>query len=699
MSAGAAYVRSINAYVGQEPNSIHALFLDRVTDTTKPLSDVITEELTSDGELTAADIDVAAVGGIAIRGHVVPGQARRRDAIQPLLETHFVDAVVSDDKIKFVPRGGGIAATLSDDDLGAHAAGSRRPDKLRETIAAEAEVPHVIDLVYVERENHWQEGTQQAKRIDGTSRSRNQVVVQTNEVLTANEGKRIAATMLAERWIGGRTLDGALDHGHVALDPADRVQIAHDGVTDTARLLQTDFGDNYVIGVRSVVDDASIYTRFETGNLSSTIGPANLKLVSQSELFLLDTGMLRDEDDSPGLYTAARPRFDDGVDWPGGIIRTAEAFVETGNSDNPLSFSREFVELMTHLSPVRGGRIQGTALGDQARWTVIDRANSFTVNWIAGSEPTTITHAQFLNNELIVMVGEEIVCARDVTDNGDGTLTFSTLLRGRVGTEDKIANHGPGEPVLLLEPSTIRSVRLDKRSHLTGLGANRYFRVDTIGDPNPSLRETIHSNTSRRLMPLSPYYVRHAIDASTLDITISWERRTRFRDAWAAGLHAPLGEGAELYDLVVYDGTGATVARTFSSLATQSKTYTRAQQMADGNGALGAGIVAPFTNLPVGQSAGSPTLDNHDAELGTMDGWTTEAGTWSNVADSSGRPDPLDGTRMLQGEIGFRILSSQIDLANQGVATSDIDNELLAIDVRAWVGTHAQGVNLPGPNI
>lgn len=684
MSAGAMYSSALNAYVGQEPATVHTLFLDRVTDATKLLSDIMSDELTRGGELTAGDLDVSALTGINIRGYIVPGQIRRRDAIAPLLQTHFVDAIVSDDKLKFVVRGGATAASLVDDDLGAYPAGANRSDKVREAIKAESETPYVIDLVYIERESQWQEGSQQSKRIDAVEQSRSQTTIQTNEVFTASEARQVVTIMVVEAWLARRELSTAINHGRLALDPSDRLQITHDGVVDTARILQTDFRDDYVIPIKAVIDDASIYTRFEIGVGANLVLPPGIKLVRPSEFLLLDTALLRDEDNYSGYYTASGPLFEGGgQNWPGATIMVAEAFVQTDDFDHPLDFSRDFKPLVTHTTTMRWGRTNGT-VADQARWTVIDRTSTIKVTWIAGTEPTTVTEANFLNNALLLLVGDEIIAVRDVTDNGDGTLTFSTLLRGRLGTEDKIAGHGTAERVVVLEATTLKDVPSPKISHLTGLTGNRFYRADTIGANFPSLRERIFSNSSRRQQPLSPYYVRASRNA-TFDLTIQWERRTRLIDIWRVDLTTPLGEDSETYDLVIYGTNGTTVVRTFAGLTGKSQVYLRATQVSDGVGAIR--VVAPFTDLTVGNVAGSPTQENHDAELATMDGWTNEQNGFTNVADSSGRPDPQDGTRMFQalGTATHR-MSSEIDLVADGISTSDIDNSLLGIDLRCWFG-------------
>ena len=65
---------------------------------------------------TDVDIDVSQVTGV-FDGLAVTDRTSARDTLQTLLSVFFIDAVESDDRIKFVPRGQAVAAAIVEDDL------------------------------------------------------------------------------------------------------------------------------------------------------------------------------------------------------------------------------------------------------------------------------------------------------------------------------------------------------------------------------------------------------------------------------------------------------------------------------------------------------------------------------------------------------------------------------------------------------
>ena len=80
--------------------------------------------------------------------------------------------------------------------------------------------------------------------------------------------------------------------------------------------------------------------------------------------------------------------------------------------------------------------------------TIWDLDNSITISLISYTEPTAVTLQQVLTGKNYLKVGDEIIQYADVVDNGSGSFTLSTLLRGRLGTEWAIDTHIIGEDII-----------------------------------------------------------------------------------------------------------------------------------------------------------------------------------------------------------------------------------------------------------
>src|SRR6185436_20089364 len=122
-------------------------------------------------QLTAADIDVTDIASIIPDGYVVANLGPVRGTLEPLLEAFFVDAVESDNKIKFVRRGGTSAVTIEQTDLAAHSDGEP-PSPIEITRREETELPLEMTVTYMAIENNYQPGTQRERRLTTLSEMR-----------------------------------------------------------------------------------------------------------------------------------------------------------------------------------------------------------------------------------------------------------------------------------------------------------------------------------------------------------------------------------------------------------------------------------------------------------------------------------------------------------------------------------------------
>jgi hypothetical protein len=182
----------------------------------------------------------------------------------------------------------------------------------------------------------------------------------------------------------------------------------------------------------------------------------------------------------------------------------------------------------------------------------------------------------------------EIIQFRDVAMNADGSLTLSTLLRGRRGTDVCVDGHQPGELFLLLETETAEALSLS----LGDLGLDRRWRAVGFGSLLEEADEHALVHTGRDLKPYAPVHIRAERIGDPPDIVLSWVRRTRIGGELKDGTGTvPLAEASEAYEVDILDAPGGAVVRTLST-TTPSAVYPNAD------------IVSDFGSVPASLSVG-----------------------------------------------------------------------------------------------
>ncbi len=84
-------------------------------------------------------------------------------------------------------------------------------------------------------------------------------------------------------------------------------------------------------------------------------------------------------------------------------------------------------------------------------WAYVDEASTLDVLLLnAEEELEAVSDATVLAGANAALVNEEVIGFRDAVLIAPGTYRLSGLLRGRLGTDDRIAAHGPGERFVLL---------------------------------------------------------------------------------------------------------------------------------------------------------------------------------------------------------------------------------------------------------
>jgi hypothetical protein len=315
--------------------------------------------------------------------------------------------------------------------------------------------------------------------------------------------------------------------------------------------------------IEGILDDASVLASVVDTAVTGYTNSTTVAAAADTVLRLLDIPILRDGDDSSGIYVAAKGAS---TPWPGASVLDSTDGVEFG----PVAEVLESANLGMCL----------TTLGAWAGGRVFDELNTVQVNVGAG-QASSSTRDALLNDQAINawLIGSEIIQARDATLISAGIYELSGLLRGGRGTEWAMAGHGVGEQCAQLRPAGLRRVTIDT----SRIGLSRCHKGVTFGRALGTAPAQGFTDTGVDRKPFSPFDARVSRDGSN-NCTITWQRRSRLavRTTGPLGISVPLGEESESYSIDVYDdGTFTTIVDTLSATTT-SVAYSAAAQTTAG---------------------------------------------------------------------------------------------------------------------
>jgi hypothetical protein len=495
-------------------------------------------------------------------GYLITRPTPAAQILQTLMQAFFFDICESDGKLKCVPRGLPSVETIPEEDLGMES----DKTKIVETQGQEQDIPRDVTVLYNDEDLDYQQGKQIKSRNSRIVSTRNSEIITLPLTMKKDFARQVAEKALFLRWLERNAYTTNLwKPKYMRLDATDVLQFVYEGMTFQIRVVDTTIGQGFVVAINGLGDNARNYLSSVQGGVGgggggrppSAIAPPTL-------LFLFDIPLLRDMDSNPvgtGYYYAMSTGA---TSWTSGVLMKS--------SDNS-AFALEDTDDMA----VNFGYTTNALGSPRSPWTW-DRVNTLNVQMVKGVLPGTDTDLNVLNgsNALIVgtAAGWEVLQYRDVHTEIDGSVTLSTLIRGRRGTEINSGNHGVGDLVVDLH-SGMKHVS-DPLSEVNKL---RYYRAVTTGqDPSLATSEdlTIQGND------LKPYAPVHIVGSRDVDanLTINWIRRTRIGGDWIDNVGTvPLSESSELYDVEVLNGS--TVIRTFADLATPTVEYSGVEQGID----------------------------------------------------------------------------------------------------------------------
>lgn len=529
---------------------------------TVPLADIISAECQLSGLLDAGDIDVTDIDE-AVRGYKISSTAAIRSTLEPLQAAWPFDVIPHGYKIKFIRRGKSSVATIDIDELGCVAGNEKPGVRITASREMDTQLPRKVTINYLDvgREYDLNVGPG-AERL--STDAINVEEIELAIVMNADEAAQKEEVILYMRWLDRHDVSCVLPPPNLNLEAADVITISGDGATYELRLTSINYLPDGRLECQAKFNSAAVYTStavgqagLDTGQVLSIAGPSRTILL---DIPCVDSTLM----DRPALL-AGMSEYSAG--WPGGTLMRSDDIGQTWAAIQGFSTPQ-----MTS-----GLAINGLPSGITHMMDVTNALNL----WLDHGSLSSVSDATMFAGANHFAVGShgrwEILAARTVTVNGDGSYTLSNLMRGRFGTEWAMGLHAVNDQVVLLDYAAMRLIGMDQGS----INIERVWRGVTLGKTLDSAPDMPLIYAGTNLECLSPVYVRGVRSAAN-DWSIDWVRRTRVGWEWRDYVDAQLGETTEAYEVEIYGEAGyTTLKRTISGLTSSATTYTSAQQVTD----------------------------------------------------------------------------------------------------------------------
>ncbi|MFC7048916.1 phage tail protein [Emcibacter nanhaiensis] len=518
---GLAYVMFEDLELAEYANRIPNLTFEIIADEggTLPLAKLVEEvcELAGLSQVEATGLDGE------VNGYVLSGQFRPRDVLEDLAELYDFDMVEQDGVLICRSLGRDVEEEITGEVLLRTESGEGQAP-LQIVRAQELDLPREIAVSYLDSGRDYQTGLQRAFRQTGRSEVAEQKFAPL--VLTSVEAKTQAEALLDNRWRRREKLSFDLPPGYCHLSPGDVVHLSRGNSNYTVMILETELSGQglHCLAVR---DGESLPVREVAAETGGFPGQQIVPL-ADSRLLLVDVPALDDEEQQAVCLLAA-VNADAAGYWPGAALYLSRD--GSGSPDKLASSAMPAVTGVTENKLAPGP----ACFPDQASRLLVrlDHAADVLENR---------TWPDVLNGANLAIIGGEVIQFTSASLMEPGLYELSGLLRGRRGTEDRIAGHEIGAPFILVSRTSLVPLQL----LLSDMGQELSFGARTFGQSLEDIQYQVRTVEGRSLKPFSPVHVRGTRD-SLGNLDINWIRRSRFGGAWRDGQDVPLGEAFEKY--------------------------------------------------------------------------------------------------------------------------------------------------------
>jgi hypothetical protein len=557
-------------------------------------------ELCERADLQDLIIDVADVDQEPFEGYWTQGAIPTVTALQPVMLAYGLLAQERNNTLAFFSVENADSIQIENgasfSDLGV-ASGADTPsagDKLKITQRDTQDLPTSIGVSHQDPDQQYAQGFQHFKqRQPSPLASANEQNIQLdNVVLSRKKARNLAATLLRRSWVNATSLDFQLPVAYLEALENDLVTLTDDEGQDyTARIIRREVGNNFVINVTAVVEDVTLGVRGSPVQPSPDIVISTPTPVTPT-FRVLDVPPLIDEDAFvPGYYVGACSA--NGTRWGGAVVYESR---DGGTNWNQVATINTQCGMGTTTTTLPSG-----TPADYQTPITYDTTNSFTVAIDRDNVVPLVTvgtsDVEAGWNWMLVEDGTnfEILGARDVVDNGDGTYTFDYLLRGLRGTYDSCATtKAVGSKVTFLYQARQQGALQFISTNLSAasLPTTIDIKVVAAGQSIDDVTAETVTLDCWNARPMPGFLFLTELNVTTFDRTFLFDHWTRLQSPIGSGIPYPLDESFEGYTVNFYNPAGTTLLRTktISAQNTGSSnirgarefTYTAAEQTADG---------------------------------------------------------------------------------------------------------------------
>lgn len=425
----------------------------------------------------------------AVLGFRVSTETSPQTNIQSLQSGFMFDGSEYDGVLHFPKRGGPTSFALTVDDLAA-----RDGDQIEWERAQEAELLRKVTVGYIDPATTYTAATQDWERRTGTIQALGEGTMELPVVQDKDWAKQAAEKSLKVGWAETDTCRFSLTRAHSHLVPAQVGTLTDaDGVTHRIRITRIE-DDGGVRLVEAKRERSNTYNSNAQGAAGPNPGFPGSSLRGPTDAVVMNTPVLRDEDDKPGVYWAARGYLSG---WQGAVLQVQRGsdWVTLGHVDAPANMGELLADLPAHA-------------GD------VDDTNTLAVK--VNDDLASVTFHELLSekNALAIVNADgtvEVVQVQTWTETAPGEWQGTTLIRGRLDTQRTL--HATGSRVVVLDSSV-------RFAHLQGadLGKTLTFRAVSVGtnpDAAPTFTLTLATMESQR--EWQPYNV-----SATKDDDCQW---------------------------------------------------------------------------------------------------------------------------------------------------------------------------------
>jgi hypothetical protein len=547
--------------------------------------------------LLEAEYDVSRIP-TCFKGQVISGVQAGADQLSPSFITYSLMAQEGGGKITIFPRGSETVVAVDEDDLTTSTSNpSAEPRKLPRTDGNDFEMPDEVNVRFINADNDLQQGNGRARRAENTSEST--VTVDSQLTLSQAEGDALAAQVLWAAEAERNKVDFSLPARYIELQEGDAFETTVNGNFVRIVVSELNRGANFQIKGSGYVSQPHVYEQFLTAQSEETTGASAYRPPDTAGEFFDAPALIEAHTTRIGGYFAVCAVVS-AAKWKGASVwRASDGVTFAKIADAP-------------TEAVMGVTVRGPGDGPTL---FPDTSSRIRVRLLEGTVES-VSDADFYAGRNVCAVqtttGEfEIIGFQtvDIIDSTEGIYELSNLIRGMRGTNYLTSRHKvSGARFILLKLNTsVGFVDMGSSS----LGRSDYYKFPAaeglVSDYDRIGPRAVSGLTMR---PFSPANLSGVFDAGTGDLTGSWQRRSKlFASPYSsAGGGLSPDESPETYIVELRaGGLYAPIIRTKTITATQTMTYSAAEQIADGisPGTIGIYMTVYQVSQVVGRSPGS----------------------------------------------------------------------------------------------